>query len=155
MSRDGPDVGGQQCPVLFSFLSGFPENRVRCLSRPRVPDVCPMSVRILFCLDPVRCPDSVCPAWQRRERAVRTFTVLVRRRLVKCPKLSEKIKSHLIQWNLCQKNQKQYAYAILKYPDKKPPKENISFLLPVTGFRLKDISFRRHSVCWRHSVCFQ
>ena len=73
----------------------FPKNRVWCLSDVRI--FCPMS----FCpnfvsLDSVRCPDSarnfrknavrclsVRPRQQGRDRAVRTFGVLFRRRLVR------------------------------------------------------------------------
>ena len=71
----------RQCP-----LSGLcPEFHKKC---------CPMSVWLDFsCLDAVRCPDSVrilekscplsvCPAGQGRDKAVWTFTALVRRCLV-------------------------------------------------------------------------
>ena len=99
------------CPVIVSFLSGFlgkscpvsvccPDSG--CLGSVSCPDsvriiqkkCCPVSVCPDFsCLDSVRCPDfvrivekscplSVRPAGQGRDRAVRTFTVLVRRRLL-------------------------------------------------------------------------
>ena len=88
------DVGGQYCPcpALVSFLSGFSGKKCPvsvccptflsgvylsgfCLSR-----FCPLSG---FCpeFSKRRCPLSVCPAGQGRDRAVQTFTVLVRRRL--------------------------------------------------------------------------
>ena len=79
---------------LSLFCPDFPENHVRCLSAVRIcekilSDVC-MSGFFLF--DSVHCPDSVriieksyslsvCPTGQGRDRAVRTFTVLVRRRV--------------------------------------------------------------------------
>ena len=91
------DVGEQHCPcpVLVSFfvsgvcllsrfcqdflsgvcLSGF------CLSRFCN---CPDSVRIIE----KSCPFSVCPVEQGRDRAARTFTVLVRRRLFTNPLLN-------------------------------------------------------------------
>ena len=88
------DVGGQHCPcpVRVLFLSGF--SGKSCPVSVWCPDsvqiFCPMSVcPDFFCLDSVRCPDlkktvrclSVRSAGQGRDRAVRTFAVLVRRHL--------------------------------------------------------------------------
>ena len=56
---------------LSRFCPNFPENRVRCLS------CCLDSVRVLV----KSCPWSARAARQGRDRAVRNFTVLVRRRL--------------------------------------------------------------------------
>ena len=102
------DVGGQRCPcpILVSFLSGFPGKSCQV-------SVCfPESVRI-FCqetvrLDSVRCLDSVrilekklsvaCLFGQGRDRAVRIFTVLVRRGLIEItPSILE-----LLQCCFCQ-----------------------------------------------------
>ena len=56
---------------------------VRCLSI-RILSISILSaIRILSGIFEKRCPLSVCPAGQERDRAVRTFGVLVRRRLVR------------------------------------------------------------------------
>ena len=66
----------------MSFLSGFPENRVRCLSSVRILSVSiPTAVRILSGFLKKCCPVSVFPIGQERDIAVRTFDILVRRRL--------------------------------------------------------------------------
>jgi len=96
------DVGGKYCPcpVLVSFLSEFSgksctvsvccpdfvrifvKKTVRCLS-VRILSVSILSaVRILSGIFEKCCPLSVCPAGQERDRAVRTFGVLVPRRLL-------------------------------------------------------------------------
>ena len=78
-----PDVSGQHfpCPALVPFLSGFPENRVR--SAVRILSVSILSaVRILSGIFEKKTLFVVCLSGQRRDRAVRTFRVLVRRRLV-------------------------------------------------------------------------
>ena len=68
------DVGGQHCPcpVLVLFLSGFSGKSSPVSVR------CPDAVRIIE----KNYPLSVGPAGPGRDRAVQTFTVLVRRRLV-------------------------------------------------------------------------
>ena len=87
------DVGGQHClcPVLVSFLSGFSGKSWPvsiccpdflsgvCLSGLCLSQFSPLSG---FCPDYRKKLPVVCPAGQGRDRAVRTFTVLVRRRLV-------------------------------------------------------------------------
>ena len=74
------DVGGQHCPcrvLVFVFVRIF---------RNIVSAVCLLSGFCLsrFCPEfwEKRCPFSVCPAGQGRDRVVRTSVVLVRRRLV-------------------------------------------------------------------------
>ena len=68
-----PDIGGQHCPcpVLISFFMDIPENSVPWL----------FAVRILSGFKK-SCPLSVCPTEKVRDRAVRTFTVLVHLRLM-------------------------------------------------------------------------
>ena len=63
---------------LSRFGPDFPENRVRCLSVRIFPVSILSAVRIMD----KSCPLSVCPAGQGRDRAIRTLTVLVRRRLI-------------------------------------------------------------------------
>ena len=84
------DVGGQHCPcpVLVSFLSGFFGKS--CPVSICCPDFLPGICLSRFCQLSAFCPDykkscplSVRPAGQGRDRAVRTFTVLVRRRLLR------------------------------------------------------------------------
>ena len=83
MNQYQSEVGGQhcQCHVLVSFCPDFPENRVRCLSAVRI-----LSGSFLSRFSPLSgfskrsCPLSVCPGVKGRDKAVRTFTVLVRRR---------------------------------------------------------------------------
>ena len=84
-----PDVGGQQCPcpVLVSFLSGFPGKSCPVsVCSPESVRIFPFTfltaVRILSEFYKKSCPVSVCPAEQGRDRTVQSFTVLVRRRLV-------------------------------------------------------------------------
>ena len=97
-SQSVPDVGGQHCPcpVLVSFVSGLAEKScpvpVYCPDCVRI--FCPISVCPEFvCLNSVSCLDSVrifekictlpaCLVSQGRARGVRTFDVLVCRRLV-------------------------------------------------------------------------
>ena len=62
------------------FYPDFPENRVRCLSAVRI-----LSGIFEKSFFKKRCPLSVCPAGQGQDRAVRTFAVPVRRRLVRGP----------------------------------------------------------------------
>ena len=67
-----------RCP---DSVRNFVKNHVRCLS-VRILSVSILSgVRILSGFSKKLCPLSVCPAGQGRDRAVRTFAVLVRRRL--------------------------------------------------------------------------
>ena len=68
-----------RCP---DSVRNFVKNPVRCLS-VRILSVSILSgVRILSGFSKKLCPLSVCPAGQGQDRAVRTFAVLVRRRLV-------------------------------------------------------------------------
>ena len=42
-----------------------------------------------------------------------------------------------------------YSDGILNYSNKKPPRKDISITNRVTGFRFKDMSFKRHGLCFQ------
>ena len=95
LSRFFPDSVEIFSPVsvvlYFVSCTDYIWTLIKMQSGLRLPRFCPDSVRILE----KSCMLSVCPAVQERDRAVQTFTLLVRRRLIN--DFSSKIPWNLIR----------------------------------------------------------
>ena len=82
--RTVPSTDLSYMSVVYPMSEFSTDRSVRCLSGICLSRFCPLSG---FCPDFSKklCPLSVCPSGQGQDRTVRTFAVLVRRRLILIP----------------------------------------------------------------------